>query len=652
MNDYIRNAFKSLEDLKVVIEPVHNPLKEDVVEEVPVEELTVKELFEKESSYIVTHEFEDDGLSYSLFLEALNEDGDSCDILFEEFDSANIQSALVEVLDSEHEFLGSLTGEDITLETSISEVLSKAKGLISGEEAAEEPVEVSSDEHTAEDHDEEANERVFINGDPDELPPAELDAEVEVKEESLNESKTFNLQDDKEVDEAEREMKKKSKDAIEQIVDIAAESEGELKKSYIGSTILQCPTCLTMIYKNPDQVIPSDDDPEIFNVEEACPHCGAKDGFTRIGTVASLDVDPFAEPEPPMPEPEPMASDTEEEPTEDDLAAIEAGNEHVGDALSGEEGVDSEGHVKEEVEFDVVEEAVEPEEGCEDGECEEESSEEEKKEEKSEEEPLNEEAECEIKLTVEEKNMLDKLTHKNKMDSWFWIDDETDTIKDLEDGEKVLDTCEAILDVADGTEDIEQFLEPEEIELFNNLVERCKACKESSSKEVKEECEGEECKEECKGEECHEEHVCEKCGKNPCECLKEKKTGEVKLESFDEFKFDKLVTRYLKETYSNVKSYKTVTAGLIDSANRAIMEGIITFKSGKEKPTKFVFEAKEITNKNKLKLVGINEMFSKGKAFTLLGTVDNNKLLSESLAYRYESEGKKIRGKAESFRKR
>ena len=79
---------------------------------------------------------------------------------------------------------------------------------------------------------------------------------------------------------------------------------------------------------------------------------------------------------------------------------------------------------------------------------------------------------------------------------------------------------------------------------------------------------------------------------------------------------------------------------------------MITFKSEKQKPTTFVFEAKEMTAKKQLKLVGVNETFSNNKAFTLLGTVDNKKLLSESLSYRYEAEGKKVRGKTETFRKR
>lgn len=622
MEDYIRKAFKSLEDFKVEIEPVNTVLKEYIEEvEEPVDDLSIRGLFEKEASYIITHDFEYAGHNYSLFLEALHE-GESCDIEFEEFDIGNIDGVLAQVLDSEHNFLGSLTGEDITLDTTVGEAISKSHSIISGEE---EEVEKSEEE--------ESNERVFINGDPDvTVEPEDITVdEVEVKEEVLNESESLNLQNEEDMKKAEKTLKKSSGEAIEQIVDAAAESTEELKKSYIGSTILQCTTCKAMMYKDPDQVVPVEGDENLFNIDDECPHCGAHDGFERIGTVASLDVDPFAEPVPPMVEKEPEVEaepEVEVHVDKDETVDIGAEPEETHEGLESSEEAE-EGKPTEE------------EEEKEDSEVEdkEEKPEEESEEEEGKEQPLNEEH-CEIKLTTEEKNMLDKLTHGNKMDAWFWIDDETDTIKDLEDDEKVLDTCEAILTVADGTEDIEEFLNEDEIKLFNDLVSRCKECKgmkeEPKEEAVSEECEGEDCSEVEKEEPVKEE----------------KKEKELKLESFDEEKFDKLVTRYLKETYSNVKSYKTTEAGLNDAANKVVMEGLITFKSEKQKPTKFVFEAKEITAKNQLKLVGVNEMFSNSKAFTLLGTVNNNKLLSESLSYRYEVGGKKVRGRAESFRKR
>ena len=737
MNDYIRRAFKALEDFQVDIDPIPNVLAEAVDEEPLSDEMSIRELFEKEATYIITYPFKDSelGMDYSLFIEALN-DGESCDIRFEEFNMENINEVLVEVLDSEHEFIGSLTGENIDLSTKLSEAISKAHNLIVGEE---DEVEAPAEEEP------EANEREFIEGAPEEkeveaeetvdiVPEEEIEVEDEIKEESLKESKSFDVASKEEMEEAEDVLEKPEEEHIEQIVDASAESKEDLNKSYIGSVILQCPTCKSMMYKDPDQLVKVEGEEELYNIDEECPHCGAKDGFEVVGQVASLEVNPEATPVPPM----------AEEPKEEEEVKVEETPE------------------EEKVEVEEKHEELEQEEGSE------EKEEEEKKE------PLNEEH-CEIKLTTEEKNMLDKLTHKNKMDAWFAFGDDDETIVDLEDDSKPMDTCEAILLVADGTDNVEEFLDEEEVKLFKDLVSRCEECKGKVEESLEEEHHKEseendgriskkmlkdmnldvdaieqEIKEtqpnldelpetfeekmdflaadedeaiegyrkvlEMLGEE--EAHVKEQLEKileeeeahkafldavkkdhelvysheesneeekepeevekeetveispeeivladetaEVAECkegLKEEleptiKTCEVTVESFDEGKFDSLVTKYLKENYSNVKAYKTTDAGIFKDTNRVVMEGIITFKSGKEKQTKFIFEAKEITNKNLLKLVGINEMFSKGKAFTLLGKVDNNKLLSESLAYRYKVDGKRISGKTESFRKR
>ena len=79
----------------------------------------------------------------------------------------------------------------------------------------------------------------------------------------------------------------------------------------------------------------------------------------------------------------------------------------------------------------------------------------------------------EIKLTIEEKNMLDKLTHANKMDCWFWIDDERDCVVDLENDGLVMDTASAVIQIWEGTPDVATFLTKEETDLFNDLVDRC-----------------------------------------------------------------------------------------------------------------------------------------------------------------------------------
>ena len=710
--DIIRNAFKSLEDLKVVIEPVKKPIFEDIEAE-PAEgasdaDKTVKDLFDEAGSYILTHEFDNNGTTFYLFMEGLN-NGESCDILFDEYDVNNIESVLVEILDSEHDFIDSLHMEGVNLDSMVSSVVDAANGQLNGTEGVE--TEPESSDTDPEDHD--TNVRDFVGDGPDAdeqesevepedkgetLPPveaeinpadikdapaeepqeeslntdkkfiktrnskadatdlaAELDAndieyemaddglyvsakdfdraqsmldqlEMDDADESLEEEAKFNLQDDEEVKEAEAILDKDEGDTIEQIVDVNADTVDDLQQSYIGSIALRCPTCRTLIYKSRDQLVKSegesDDDEVLYNVDEECPHCGAKDGFELIGMLASLDVDPFAEPSVPSekqpeepkepehkeeekpeekPEPsEPMPTLPHEDKKEEDLEedTVKQGDKWVNKGDAGTHGefktkkaADAQRKAmfangyKESLGEDVKPVAQEP--------C------------------------TKIELTTDEKNMLDKLTRKNKMDAWFAFGDDDETIIDLEDNNKPMDTCEAILMIDDGTEDVESFLTSEEADLFNGLVARCKECEAAR-------------------------HAVKECNQT-----------DVQLEEIDSNRYDKLINRYLKENYANVKSYVTTDAKLDDEHNKAILEGTITFKSGAEKKTKFVFEAREITKKGQLKLIGSNKTFTESaKAFTLLGKVRDKRLISESLSYSYKAGDTKVKGKIEPLRKR
>lgn len=613
MEDYIRKAFKSLEDFKVEIEPKETKLREYIEPEEDFSDLTIRDLLKKDSSYIVTYDFEFAGHNYSLFIEALNE-GESCDISFEEFDINNVDGVIVEVLDSEHDFIGSLTGEDITLDTVITEATTKAESVI------------TSDEEEAAEDEEDSNERMFINGDPN----LKTEPEEPVKEEVLTESDTLSLQNKEEVQKAKEVLEKDSEDNIEQIVDPVAESEEDLKKSYIGSTILQCTTCNAMMYKAPEDVVKAEGDEDIYNVDEECPHCGAHDGFKRIGMVASLDVDPYAEPVPPMVEPE---SEEESEVSVEEESPIE------GEVPEKEEPA----------ELDTSELDSQNEELDKPEDKDKESNKEDKKEEDkqlNEKAPVKEYTEDEIFKAVDDSLKRGGGVAINVDGKVFVCD--VDKVPEggvPKDGNFEFTGCEVT------SEDI-GVLEDGSLYMTDCEDEKHYVVKDGKikSEKVSESCKESSCNEEQEDKkENKDKEVCPDCKKEVCECRKE---ADVKLESFDEDRFDRLITRYLKETYSNVKSYKTVKAGLNDESNKVIMEGLITFKSEKQKPTTFVFEAKEMTAKKQLKLVGINETFSNNKAFTLLGTVDNKKLLSESLSYRYEAEGKKVRGKAETFRKR
>ena len=130
-------------------------------------------------------------------------------------------------------------------------------------------------------------------------------------------------------------------------------------------------------------------------------------------------------------------------------------------------------------------------------------------------------------------------------------------------------------------------------------------------------------------------------------------TREFMVEDIDESRFDKLINQYLISTYNNVESY-TTTSGKVDNANNIIvLEGTIKYKSGKEKATSFVFEAKSSTKNGRLRFVGVNETFTKSRnAFSLYGRVSKGGCLRcESMHYSYGvkvlNENKSIKGKVE-----
>jgi hypothetical protein len=91
------------------------------------------------------------------------------------------------------------------------------------------------------------------------------------------------LDDAKEAREAEVAQAKLAR--IEKIVDLDAESPEDLLPSYVGKFIIQCPQCMTLFYKDPEDVEASEEDPNTVNVSEVCQHCGNEAGYTLIGKV-------------------------------------------------------------------------------------------------------------------------------------------------------------------------------------------------------------------------------------------------------------------------------------------------------------------------------------------------------------------------------
>ena len=109
-----------------------------------------------------------------------------------------------------------------------------------------------------------------------------------------------------------------------------------------------------------------------------------------------------------------------------------------------------------------------------------------------------------------------------------------------------------------------------------------------------------------------------------------------RIDEFDEESFDELGESYLKRIYENVESFKTCNGKITDT--ELMLEGIITFKSGKKAKTNFTFESRSATKRGKVKLVGSNKQLSEGKkAFTITGNVTNKKLITESFTYNYKA---------------
>lgn len=89
----------------------------------------------------------------------------------------------------------------------------------------------------------------------------------------------------------EAEVAKAKLERIEKIVDLDADSPEDLLTSYVGKYIIQCPQCMTLFYKNQEDVVESEDDPNTVNVSEVCQHCGNESGYTLVGKVGEATAE-------------------------------------------------------------------------------------------------------------------------------------------------------------------------------------------------------------------------------------------------------------------------------------------------------------------------------------------------------------------------
>ena len=97
---------------------------------------------------------------------------------------------------------------------------------------------------------------------------------------------------------------------LELIVDADADSEEDIKDSYVGELLLYCPVCHTIHYEKEENIVFDEENDEIVNVGDACPHCKQENGYEIVGKIEEYDA---TEDEP----------EEENEPTEDSDVPLE-----------------------------------------------------------------------------------------------------------------------------------------------------------------------------------------------------------------------------------------------------------------------------------------------------------------------------------------
>ena len=123
--------------------------------------------------------------------------------------------------------------------------------------------------------------------------------------------------------------------------------------------------------------------------------------------------------------------------------------------------------------------------------------------------------------------------------------------------------------------------------------------------------------------------------------IEEPEFNEDDIDELDEDSLNKHIDEYLKEVYSNVKSYETTDCELKEG--KLIVEGKISFNSGKEKLT--MFEFLPAYCEGKLFFEGYNKDFSEDKAFTLNCSINKSKtLITESFGYKYKINKNLVKG--------
>jgi hypothetical protein len=392
---------------------------------------------------------------------------------------------------------------------------------------------------------------------------------------------------------------------------------------------------MTLFYKNEEDVVASEDDPSTVNVNEVCQHCGNESGYSLVGKVG---------------EAEPAAEEAPAEETTDELNLdLEGGDETPEEGT--EEPSEEAGLV--DLEPDLVDLDLDLEE----------PAEEEKKEEsftahtgEALVEDLTDDKELDAKLEAhneyieylrtaiaQEEEKLEKATNEQVKVA---IQRNIDAFKaDLESA-----LPEAVKnDVAIETEEPveEPTEEPVEEPTSEEAPTEAEAQEESSETEPTNESLTEGLHEEATegSSENFEKLMNSDEFKKPIsdtevramlaadkeeEPKKEESLDSVfsEVDELQEDDLEGMISDSLVEMYKNVDSFKLTECSYAD--NKFIVEGVISFKSGKTRNTTYTFN-EAFVEADTITLRGLNEKLGTDKHFYIAGRAENKTFITESI---------------------
>ncbi len=436
----------------------------------------------------------------------------------------------------------------------------------------------------------------------------------------------------------------------ETVIDPLAETEKDLEDSYMGNVILECDICKSKIFKKPEEVVINEED-NLANESEECPYCFTPGGFKVIGQVTEYC--------PHCDDVKVKVEDKEEESTKLDNIDADADDEKEkaksdykkesddADAdrdykLNMNEALDSELKRKARLGFNKAKHYLE------------------KKYpyidvgslfiDESEISAENEEGSMTFSILPEDMNLEkaltlmanpnnyvwfgpDALNDEKLSNQWSYMNLDDDYIKKYPKAYNVMENAGLHL-VGDP------YIKDVEPEFLIKVNLNAHIDRDDKKENLKEEIEN--ISIETKDQKISVTSEDKECGSEKEEMIEavdsetEEKFKDIDIDEFDEESFDTLGENYLKKVYDNVESFRTSQGRISD--NKLILEGIITFKSGKQGKTSFIFEARSCNKEGKVKFLGENKQFAKGdKAFTIEGNISNKKLIVENFRYNYRA---------------